>query len=389
MYDFNNIENRRHTNSMKWDVNENELPMWVADMDFRTAPAVIEALENRVRSGIYGYSVVPETWKSAIANWWYKRHGILFKHEWIIFCTGVVPAISSIVERVTNIGDNVVILTPAYDIFYHSVENHGRHVLESKMNYLDNRYTIDYEDLEQKLAHPNTTMMILCNPHNPIGKIWSKQELAALGKLCDKHHVVLLSDEIHCDLTDPGMNYTPFAAASEVCAQCSITCVSASKAFNLAGLQGATVIVPSEGIRQKVERGLNSDEIAEPNAFVIDAMVAAFTEGERWLESLRSYIYENKQTVSNFLKREIPLISLVKSDATYLLWIDCEKLCTDTKELCEFIRKETGLYLADGSKYRGNGKQFLRMNIACPLSVVEDGLNRLKKSIDAYKNRAD
>lgn len=388
LYDFDRINNRRDTNSLKWDVEENELPMWVADMDFQTVPAVTEALKQRVQTGIFGYSVIPNTWKEAIQRWWRRRHHFSIEKDWIIFCTGVIPAVTCAVKRLTNVGDQVLVQTPVYDIFFHSIENHGRHVLESQLKYDGENYSIDFVDLEEKLSHPLTTMMILCNPHNPTGNIWSREDLMKIGELCVKHHVVVVSDEIHCDLTDPGYEYIPFASVSESCAGNSVTCISASKAFNLAGLQSAAVIIPEEALRQKMERGLNSDEIAEPNVFAIEAAIAAYTQGEEWLNELRIYLEKNKKLASDFIEKELPNVRMIFSHATYLIWIDCRNVTGDAAEFCQFIRTQTGLYLSEGSKYRSNGNQFIRMNIACPAKQLEDGLLRLKNGIQEYKKRA-
>lgn len=388
MYDFDNINNRRNTNSLKWEVRENELPMWVADMDFQTAPAVTEALNKRIQTGIFGYTVIPDTWKEAIQSWWCRMHNYFIEKEWIVFCTGVVPAITCAVKRLTNVGDHVLVQTPVYDIIFHSIENHGRHVKENKLKYDGKKYRIDFVDLEEKLAHPLTTMMILCNPHNPTGDIWNEEDLMKIGDLCSKHHVVVVSDEIHCDITAPENNYIPFASVSENCASNSVTCISASKTFNLAGLQSAAIVIPEEGLRQKMERGLNSDEIAEPNVFAIDATIAAFTQGEAWLGELRLYLKKNKAMVADFLEKELPNVRMVSSQATYLIWLDCSKVLGDATELCRFIRKETGLYLSEGNKYRGNGYQFIRMNIACSAKQLEDGLMRLKKGVRDYEKWA-
>lgn len=384
-FDFDKIENRRNTNSLKWDIPEKELPMWVADMDFQTAPAVREALENRVKHGIFGYQVVPDEWYDAICQWWTNRHQFFIEKEWLTFCTGVVPAITSAVKRLTNMGDNVLVQTPVYDIFFHSIENTGRKVLESSLRYNESRYQIDFQDLEEKLAHPLTTMMIVCNPHNPVGKIWAKEELETIGNLCKKHHVTVLSDEIHCDLTEPGYEYTPFASVSDVCAEISVTCISASKAFNIAGIQSAAVVIPDEGLRQIIVRGLNSDEIAEPNCFATDAVIAAFTKGEPWLEELRVYLSDNKKYVKAYLETKIPDLKMAASKATYLMWIDCSEVIDDTTSLCEFLRNQCGLYLSTGSQYRGNGKHFVRMNTACPREQLRAGLLRLEQGITAYK----
>lgn len=384
-FDFNEIHDRRNTGSLKWDTAEKELPMWVADMDFQTAPAVVQAIEKKLQTGIFGYTIITEEWYQAIMRWWSRRHHLTIQKEWLTFCIGVVPAVTCAVKRMTNVGDQVLVQTPVYDIFFHSIENHGRQVVENKLKYNGMQYDIDFEDLEEKLSHPLTTMMILCNPHNPIGKIWRIEELMRIGELCKKHHVTVLSDEIHCDLTEPGVEYVPFAAVSEACREISITCISATKAFNLAGLQTAAIITPNERIRNIMVRGLNADEIAEPGAFAVDMVTAAFHQGEEWLEELRLYLHKNKKYAAEFLEQKLPMLKIVPSKATYLLWLDCHDIIGDTTELCSFLRKETGLYLLAGSQYRGNGDRFLRMNIACPKIRLEDGLERLKRGIESYQ----
>lgn len=386
-YNFDAVRERRNTGSLKWDVEENELPMWVADMDLEAAPSIIEALEKKTKQGIYGYAVVTEDWYQAIMNWWRTRHHFMIEKEWLIFCTGIVPAVSCAVKRLTNIGDNVLVQTPVYNCFFSSIENHGRHVLENPLSYNGGEYSIDFEDLEAKLANPLTTLMILCNPQNPAGNIWKREELERIGELCKKYHVTVLSDEIHCDITQTGKEYTPFASISDICRDISVTCISATKTFNIAGLMTAAVVVPNERLRSIMVRGLNADEVAEPNVFAVDAAVAAFTKGGEWLDELRAYISNSKEKVRLYLEKEIPDISMVWSDATYLLWLDCSRIAEDTAELCRFIRKETGLYLIAGDIYRGNGRQFMRMNIACPQVVIEDGLERLKKGIETYKKQ--
>ncbi len=380
-YNFDKPHDRRNSNSYKWDIPENEIPMWVADMDFQTAPAVIDALRKRVEVGSFGYNIVPDEWYQAIQGWWSRRHHYEMKAEALTFCTGVVPALTCAVKRMTNHGDNVLVQTPVYDIFFHSIENTGRHVLENELVYDGNQYQIDFEDLEEKLSQPLTTMMILCNPHNPVGKIWSKEELALIGELCKKHHVTVFSDEIHCDLCDPGFEYVPFAATSAICESISITAISASKAFNVAGLQTAAVYTPDEALRNKIVRGLNTDEIAEPNSFAIQAIIAAFNEGEQWLDELNAYIFENKKLVRQFIQENLPQLKVVDSNATYLLWIDCSAITDNTDDLCASLRKNAGVYLSVGSHYRGNGAKFVRMNLACPKSQVEEGLRRLQSGI--------
>lgn len=386
MYDFDTVINRRNSNSLKWDIGENELAMWVADMDFKAAPEITDVLVKRASTGVFGYTIVPQEWTQAIQRWWARRHHFAMQSKWIIFCTGVIPAVTCAVKRMTNHGDNVVVQTPAYGTFFHSIENTGRHVLENPLQYDGTEYQMDWEDLEEKLARPTTTMMIFCNPQNPTGKIWSVEELQRIGELCEQYHVVVLSDEIHCDLTLPGCEYMPYAAASEKCANNSITCISTSKTFNLAGLQSAAVVIPDEAIREKMNRGLNSDEVAEPNAFAIDGVIAAYTQGEAWLDELREYIAANKKTVEQFIAQKLPKLHVIKAEATYLMWIDCGRITDDATEMGSFIRKETGLFLSDGEEFRGNGRQFLRMNVACPREQVMDALARLKKGVEAYED---
>lgn len=385
-YDFSKLTMRRNTNSMKWDVKENELPMWVADMDFETAPCVKKAIEKKAALGIYGYTIVPDDYVASLQNWWKKRHHFEIDKEWVLFSTGVVPALSSIVRKMTTVGENILIQAPVYNIFYNSILNNGRNVLSSDLLYDGNDYHIDFEDLEYKLANPQTTMMILCNPHNPIGKIWDKDALAKIGALCHKHHVLVVSDEIHCDICAPNAQYIPFASINDVCKYNSITCVSASKAFNLAGLQCASVIVADPFLRHKVNRSLNTDEVAEPNAFAMEACIAAFQDGEEWLTQLCSYIEENKQYVTSYCKSELPDLTILPSQATYLVWCDCSRICDDGDQLCDFIQETTGLILSKGSSYGEHSKAFLRMNLACPRQRVEDGMTRLSKAIKLWNN---
>ena len=387
MYNFDRIINRSGTNSLKWDIKKEELPMWVADMDFEVSDEIVKALEERVKNHIYGYNIVPDEWYESYIAWWKNRHQYEIKKEWLIFSTGVVPSISSVVRRVTSPGEKVLVQTPVYNIFFNSICNNGRYVLESQLVYKDGKYSIDFSDLEKKLSDPQTTLMILCNPHNPIGKIWDKDTLSKIGDLCYKHNVLVLSDEIHCDLTKPGCDYLPFQSVSDVCKYNSIACLAPTKTFNIAGLQTSAVCIPNKKIYDKVYRGINNDEIAEPNTFAIQAAIAAFTKGGIWLDELREYIEKNKLIVKEYISRELPMLHLVDSDATYLLWIDCGKVTNNSIELTDFIRKQTGLFLSNGSQYGDSGKKFIRMNIACPKEILIDGLNRFKLGITSYEKR--
>ena len=378
-YDFDEIIDRGGTNSSKWR-NERVLPMWVADMDFKAAPEILAAAQKRLDNGVFGYTTPPREWSEAVCGWWRRRHGVEFTPESAIFCSGVVPAMSSAVRKFTSIGDKIVVQAPVYHLFFSCIENNGRQVLINELKYENGEYGMDLADLESKLSDPLTTLFILCNPQNPVGKIWDRATLEKIGDMCEKYGVLVLSDEIHCDLTDPDARYVPYASVNEKCRQNSITCVAPTKAFNIAGFQTAAVIAPNPKIRARMSRAISTDEVGEGNAFAYVTAIAAFEKGEEWLDELRAYIYENKRLVAEFLKRENLGVRLVASDATYLLWLDCSRVCEDSTTLQQFLLKNARLWLNDGNAYRG-GKGFLRMNIATQRARVQEGLNRLKSGI--------
>lgn len=384
---FSKMTNRLHTNSLKWDIKENELAMWVADMDFEAAPEIVNALKQRVDHKIFGYNVISDEYFTSIIHWWKRRHNFIIDREWMMFCTGVVPAISSIVRKMTTVGENVLIQSPVYNIFYNSIINNGRNVLSSDLVYDGTQYHIDFDDLEKKLAMSQTTMMILCNPHNPVGKIWDAKTLERIGDLCVKHHVLVLSDEIHCDIVSPNEHYIPFASVSKNNLMNSITCIAPTKAFNLAGLQTACIVVANKNIRDKVNRGINTDEVAEANSFAQTATIAAFNQCEYWIDDLCKYIEKNKQIVKKYFADHLSVLYLVPSNATYLLWIDCSNICDDSSELVEFIKETTGLILCDGKEYGDNGKRFVRMNIACPQQRLLDGLDRFNQGVKLFLDK--
>ncbi|MDN5575676.1 MAG: pyridoxal phosphate-dependent aminotransferase [Pediococcus sp.] len=387
MGEFDQLISRRGTYFIKWHVKDGELPMWIADMDFKTAPAILKAMREKVDFGVFGYEEPQSDYFNAVAHWYETEHHARPETDWMLYCTGVVPAISSVVQRISHVGDNVVVQAPVYDIFYHSIENNGRHVLSSDLIYdqQEHRYLIDFTDLEAKLAEPLTTLMILCNPHNPVGKVWSRDELIQISRLCQKHHVVLLSDEIHGDLVFGEPAYTPLFSLPEELIQNTITTVSPSKSFNVAALHAATVIVPNENLRESVSRGINNDELGEPNLLAIPATIAAYTQSADWLHALKAKLVENRKIVDRFVSTELTEVQLVSENATYLLWFDVSQVTDDAEKLTAFIRKQTGLFLSAGTVYRGNGHDFLRMNIACPTELVEDGLHRLKQGITEFE----
>lgn len=381
---FDTVIERRNTNSLKWNVEGDIIAMGVADMDFQTAPCIQKAMQDTAAFGIYGYCEVPEAFYTSIQEWWRQEHRFAMEREWMMFSSGVVPAISSMVRRLTQPAEKVVVLSPVYNIFYNSIVNNGRRVLASELLYEGGTYEIDFIDLEEKLQDSLTTLMILCNPHNPIGKLWSREELTQINALCRKHHVIVISDEIHCELCEPGKKYLPFASVNASCLQNSITCLSASKAFNLAGLQAACVVIADEGIRNRIWRGFHTDEVAEPNVFACEASIAAWSEGKDWLKDLNHYISANKKTAQHYMKTQLPELHAVESQATYLLWIDCHVLHPFVDQFCDYLLKEHGLLVSKGSAYGKSGEDFIRINIACPNALMRTGLKRLSKGYRAF-----
>ena len=384
-YDFDTPVKRRGTDSIKWAVKDAELPMWVADMDFMTAPCITDTLIERAKHGVFGYTDVNDEWYDAYISWWDRRHGFKMKKEWLMFCTGVIPAISSAVRKLTTPNENVIIQTPVYNIFFNSIVNNGCRVLENELIYKDGVYSMDFDDLEVKMSDPQTNLMILCNPQNPVGKIWSADVLAKIGDLAKKHGVTVISDEIHCDITEPGKGYVPFASVSDNCRDVSITCIAPTKAFSIPGVQTAAVCVPDLHLRNKVRRAINTDEVAEPSVFALHAAIAAFNDGEEWLDEMREYVFENRRICKEYIEKNIPDVKLVDGDATYLLWLDLTSLGVTSNDAYTKIRENTGLFLSKGSVYGKCGDGFLRMNVACPRDYVYDGLERLKRGIEIIK----
>ena len=385
-FDFDKITERRNTGSLKWDVREGELPMWVADMDFETAPAVKEAVARVAERGIYGYSTVPDEYFLSISDFWKSRHGFYFDPSWMVYSNGIVAAISSMVRKLTTPAENVLIQAPVYNIFYNSILNNGRNIISNDLIYENGEYRINFYDLERKLKNPQTTLMILCNPHNPIGKIWGREELLKIGELCYENGVTVISDEIHCSVTAPGSSYIPFASVSEVCADISVTCVAASKAFNIAGLQSACVIAKNPVLRHKVWRGINTDEVGEPNVFAIDANIAAYRRGGEWLDAVNEYIFENKKYAVDYINENVPNVRARFSEATYLLWTDVSAYTDNSEEFARDMREKTGLFVSDGVEYGRGGEGFVRINLATQRSNVEDGMARLAAYVKSLKN---
>lgn len=387
-YDFSSVIDRRHSDCIKWDCKENFLPRWIADRDYAVAPEIVSALKDRLSHPVYGYTEPHQDFYEAYISFYKRRHQVEIKKEWLLFSQGVVPTISSSVRKLTDVGDQVVLLTPVYNIFYNSILNNQRVVKEVPLVIKDGVYTISFSLLEQALSEEKTKRRILCNPANPVSRIWTKEELIKIGELCYKHHVVVLSDEIHGEITRPNTSYVPFFSLNEVNRRNSVTAISVTKTFNLAGIHTSAIIVPDEDLRKRVNRQINTDEVAEPNVFSCVAAVAALNEGEGWLDARRKAVFDNRDYVSSFIHKEIKELDVIQGDATYLVWIDARKVTMDTKKLAAFLLEKTGLWLQDGSVYGKGGEGFLRRNVATPLSLVQDGLNRLKEGISLFLNKS-
>ena len=384
-YNFDAPKNRRGTVSLKWCTEENELPMWVADMDFEAAPPIKKAILETAEHAVFGYSVIPDEFFSACADFYNERYGAGFKAEEMVYSSGIVAAISSMVRKLTTPGENVLVQSPVYNVFYNSILNNGRNVLSSPLVYENGEYGMDFQDLEEKLSDKQTSLMILCNPHNPVGKIWDRETLARLAELCYKNGVTVISDEIHSPLTRPGTCYVPFASVSEVARKISVSCVAASKAFNLAGLQASTLYVSDPVLRHKVWRGINTDEVGEPNVFSMRANIAAYKESRDWLDELRVYLFENRRLAEEYIEKNLPKLKAVKSDASYLLWVDISAYSCDSEEFARDLREKTGLWVNDGKEYGKGGECFVRINLATQKALVKEGLERLSEYVKLTK----
>lgn len=382
-YDFDEPVPRRGTNSYKWDTvkDEDVLPMWVADMDFRTAPAIVGALQKRVEHGIFGYTKVPPAYYEAVVNWFRRRHAWLIEKEWIVYTTGVVPAISAIVKALTVPGDRVLVQTPVYNCFFSSIRNNGCEAVANPLIYANGTYRIDYDDLERKAADPKVKLLLLCNPHNPVGRVWTRQELRRIGEICIRNRVLVVADEIHCELVFSGHVYIPFASISEDFREHSVTCISPSKAFNLAGLQIANIVAADTDIRMKIDKAININEVCDVNPFGVEALIAAYNRGEDWLEELKHYLSVNYNYLRAYFDEYLPEFPVVMLEGTYLVWVDCRGVGLSSREIADILLEKEKVQVNPGSLYGEAGEGFIRLNIACPREKLIEGLNRLKRGL--------
>lgn len=389
-YDFDELIPRRNTNSYKWDVSADSefLPMWVADMDFKTAPAITAALTARAQQGIFGYTKVPDTYYQAVISWLARQHHFFIQQDWILYTTGVVPALSAIIRALTTPGDRIVVQTPVYNCFFSSIRNLGCELVAQPLVYRDGAYTMDFDALETLLQAQKMTLFLLCNPHNPVGRSWSRHELEQLGDLCLRYGVTVISDEIHSDLVFAPHHHTPFAAIKTSFLEHSVTCISPSKAFNLAGLQVANMIVADKIMRQKIDKALNIHEVCDLNAFAVDGLIAAYTDSDDWLMQLKQYLCENDRYFRQTLQQAFPQIAIPALEATYLTWIDCASLSCDASELSQYLSEHEKLRVTDGVLYGNAGRGFIRVNLACPRARLDVGVARLMRGFQALTGLA-
>lgn len=385
--DFNEVVNRKSTGSVKWDTMEEHgmphdiLPLWVADMDFKAPVGVIEALLERVEHGIFGYTVSTDSYYDAVINWMNRRHDWKIEKEWIIIAPGIVPAIHFAVQTYTKEGDGVLIQRPVYNPFTDAVLNNNRKLINSPLVLKGGSYEIDFEDFEKKIKDNKVKLFILCSPHNPVGRVWTREELTTMGDICLKHNVLVVADEIHHDLIYKGKRHIPFASLGSKYSNNCITCTAPSKTFNLAGLQVSNIIIENKEILKRLNSYLESIALTMNNVFGIIGSEAAYNTGENWLEELMIYVEGNKKLVQTFMAEKFPMIKVIDSEATYLLWVDFRDLGMNKEELEKFLVEEAKLWLNGGTIYGDEGYGFERINLACPRSTIEKGLKQLENAL--------
>lgn len=385
-YDFSRPTERRGTDSYKWDSapEADIIPLWVADMDFETFPGITEALQRRVAHGIFGYTRVPEAYYEAVCNWFGKHHGWHINREDIIYTSGVVPAVSAVIKALTLPGDQVIVQGPVYNCFFSSIRNNGCEMVSNSLIYNKEelRYEIDFDDLERKLAHERARLMLICNPHNPGGRVWTRDELTRVAELCHKYGVRVVSDEIHCELTLYDNEYVPFGSLPDELSHGSITCCSPSKAFNTAGLQIANIVCRDAEVRNRIDRAININEVCDVNPFGVIALQAAYSdEGYEWLTQLRTYISSNYDLLRERFARELPKCKVMRMEGTYLAWIDCSELHISSDEIEEMLMHENKVWVNAGSMYGTEGAAFIRINMACTSELLNEGITRIVKGL--------
>jgi cystathionine beta-lyase len=389
-YDFNAVIDRHNTNSIKWDFIDTYfpikdlLPMWVADMDFRVPPPIIEAAQKVAEHGIFGYSGIPDSYYDALIQWMKRRHSWHIEKEWIVFTPGVVPSLHLLIRAFTQPGDQVVVQTPVYYPFFDAISSNGCERLDNTLQLDNNHYVMDLADLEKKIT-PRTRMIILCSPHNPVGRVWTKQELMDLGELCIEHDILIVSDEIHEDIVYPGHVHIPFHSISPDFADKCIICTGASKTFNLPGLQVSNIVISNPRLRERFQNTVRSCGIMFPNIFGIAATEAAYRYGEPWVLQLLEYLQGNITFMEEFAAKKIPNLQIFPLQGTYLAWLDFRKCGIVSGKLGSFVREDAKVGLEAGTIFGCTEEGFERMNIACPRSILEKGLKKIEEAVTSLR----
>ena len=357
------------------------LPLWVADMDFRCPPAVIEALTERVAHGIFGYAMPSDSYYEAVINWMARRYGVVVERDWLVLTPGIVPALNMLVETLIAPGDKVLVQRPVYYPFFAAIENNGGEIVSNTLVLENGRYTIDFDDLAAKAADPAVKMAILCSPHNPVGRVWTREELTRFGEICLANDVLVISDEIHCDLIYDGVAFTSFAAINETFAQKSIICTAPSKTFNMAGLKTSNIIIQDKEIRAKLNKTLLRHGLLGGNALGLVATEAAYNHGEAWLAEVMAYIEANYHFMVAYLAEHLPQLEVIRPEGTYLVWVDCRKLGLDAAARRQLLLGEAKVFLDNGEMFGPEGEGFERFNLACPRSILAEALERIGTAV--------
>ena len=387
-YNFDELVERRGTNCVKWDerpqvgerssgmsLSADVIPLWVADMDFKAAPAILEAVKKRAEHGVFGYNIVPESYYEAVISWFHRRHQWEIQRQWILYTTAVVPAMSCVIKALTMPGEKVLILSPAYNCFFSSIKNNGCEVLESPLKAVDDSFEVDFDDFEAKCADEKTTLFLLCNPHNPSGRVWTREELQRMYDICQQHGVKVVSDEIHCELVMPGHQFVPFGTITDNC----VVMNSPSKNFNTAGLQIANIICSYPSWRRRIDRAININEVCDVNPFGIVALQAAYNESEDWVDELNQYLWGNYQLLRDFIGENLPQWKVCRLEGTYLPWVDISAMGITSQELCDRLLAEAKVWINPGTMYGPQtGEGYVRFNIAIQRSRLLDALQRIK-----------
>ena len=384
MHNFDELIERRGTGCVKWDESPNDevIPLWVADMDFKAAPAIQKAIRERAEQGVFGYTFVDDSYYDAVISWFQRRHDWTIQREEILYTIGVVPAMSVAIKALTMPGEKVLILSPDYNCFFSSVRNNGCEVLETALKRVGDTFEVDWEDFEAKCADDKTTVFLLCNPHNPCGRVWTKEELMQMNDICLKYGVKVVSDEIHCELVMPGYKFQPFASVSETCRQNSVILNSPSKSFNIAGLMTANIICSQPEWRRRLDRAININEVCDLNPFGPVALKAAYNESEDWIDELNQYIWGNYVILRDFIENNLPQWKVCRLEGTYLSWVDISAMGITAQELCDRLLAEAKVWVNPGTMYGPqSGEGYIRFNIATQRSRLEEALRRIKDAL--------